>query len=512
MATRLHIQHVKSATANKAPSADTINFGEIAINYNSSSPAIYIKDSSSNIVKFVPTDITGVTISGSGNVLTGASMSNNVLTITKGNAITTAATSGSGFVTGYTISNGTLTLTKAPMPVDTELSTASTNAVQNKVITQTILDNEYVISAAINELNDRKLDAEDAITGATVSGSGDAITGVTVSDGMITLQKGSVSITVDDTLSTSSTNAVENRVITQTILDNEEITAAALNDLNTNKLDASAQTIATVVIDGVGNALTGATFSGKTLTLSKGNMVVTDSATTQEGHYDPYGATGNTTTAGMTGSQTLNWGSSVSVPYVIFDNKGHEKSVGSSTIIMPANPNTDTATTETGHYTPSSTSTTIGDASGFIKTIALDSKKHVVGVTTGSTGVSDVIINGNGNVLSNASFSNSSLTITKGSAVTNVSSSGAGNGVVTGYTYNDGSLVLNKGVYGITGITTSGSGNVVTNAEVTNNTLSITKGNAVVGTGVMNIVALTETQYANLAVKDATTLYVVIPD
>jgi len=39
--------------------------------------------------------------------------------------------------------------------IDTELSETSENPVQNKVITQTILDNEYVTSTALNNLNNR---------------------------------------------------------------------------------------------------------------------------------------------------------------------------------------------------------------------------------------------------------------------------------------------------------------------------------------------------------------------
>lgn len=47
------------------------------------------------------------------------------------------------------------------------------------------------------------------------------------------------------------------------------------------------------------------------------------------------------------------------------------------------NPNTDTATTETGHYTPTGTPTTY--SGGWITAIKLDSKKHVTSVTTAST-------------------------------------------------------------------------------------------------------------------------------
>ena len=42
--------------------------------------------------------------------------------------------------------------------LDTQLSTGSTNPVQNKVITQVILDNEEVVAAALNDLNERKAD------------------------------------------------------------------------------------------------------------------------------------------------------------------------------------------------------------------------------------------------------------------------------------------------------------------------------------------------------------------
>ena len=52
--------------------------------------------------------------------------------------------------------------------VDDEPSTASTNPIQNKVITQIILDNEETVAAALNDLNDRKADksyVDDAIEG-----------------------------------------------------------------------------------------------------------------------------------------------------------------------------------------------------------------------------------------------------------------------------------------------------------------------------------------------------------
>ena len=54
MAKKLHLVHVKSHVLDKAPSAETLNYGEIAVNYNVNSPALYIKDDEENIVKFGP--------------------------------------------------------------------------------------------------------------------------------------------------------------------------------------------------------------------------------------------------------------------------------------------------------------------------------------------------------------------------------------------------------------------------------------------------------------------------
>ncbi len=45
--------HKKSSVSGKTPSSDQLEFGEIAINYNSNSPTIYIKNSEKNIVSFI---------------------------------------------------------------------------------------------------------------------------------------------------------------------------------------------------------------------------------------------------------------------------------------------------------------------------------------------------------------------------------------------------------------------------------------------------------------------------
>lgn len=53
---------------------------------------------------------------------------------------------------------------------------------------------------------------------------------------------------------------------------------------------------------------------------------------------------------------------------------------------------TDTATTQDGHYTPSASSSTEGSTTGFIQQIKLDSKKHVVGIVSGTTSYTETAV------------------------------------------------------------------------------------------------------------------------
>ena len=57
-------------------------------------------------------------------------------------------------------------------------------------------------------------------------------------NGKLNAQAGT-EVYVDDELSLESENPVQNKVITKTIEDVEQVTAAALNDLNDRKADAS---------------------------------------------------------------------------------------------------------------------------------------------------------------------------------------------------------------------------------------------------------------------------------
>ena len=213
MAKKLHLVHVKSNVLDKAPSASTLNYGEIAVNYNAESPALYIKDDEDNIVKFISEPYflkivgTGVT-ENDGETITPISeiIQQDELTVSSALNDLNDRKADKSYVDSA--------ISSVTIDVDTELDSASTNPVENRVITQVILDNEETVAAALNDLNDRKADKE--YVDEAVS---------------------SITIDVDSELDTASTNPVENRVITQAILDNEETVAAALNDLNDRKAD-----------------------------------------------------------------------------------------------------------------------------------------------------------------------------------------------------------------------------------------------------------------------------------
>ena len=100
--------------------------------------------------------------------------------------------------------------------IDSELDTGSTNPVANSAVTSIIYQDEEIVSAALNDLNDRKADK---------SYVDEAISGVTID--------------VDDEVDSASTNPVENRAIYEYIAEIEEVVSSSLNDLNDRKADKS---------------------------------------------------------------------------------------------------------------------------------------------------------------------------------------------------------------------------------------------------------------------------------
>ena len=149
----------------------------------------------------------------------------------------------------------------------TELSEQSTTEIGvgdtlNEAIAKlnkNIEDSKIVISAALNDLNDRKADSEDlssvALTGDYEDLSNTPeLANVAFSGDYEDLINTPGAVTFDSELNSTSTNGVQNKVIYKTITDNEEVTAAALNDLEEKK--ANINDLADVATSGNYNDLT----------------------------------------------------------------------------------------------------------------------------------------------------------------------------------------------------------------------------------------------------------------
>lgn len=213
MAKKLHLVHAKSSVLGKAPSAETINYGEIAVNYNADSPALFIRDNEDNVVDFIARPYfekivgTGVT-ENDGETITP------LTEIIQQDEITIAAAMNDLDDRKADKSYVDDAISASTIEIDNMLDTASTNPVQNKVVYQYILDNELTIAASLNNLNERKADKSYVDTAVS-----------------------SVTIDIDDHMDSASTNPVENRVIWKVFHDDEKVTSAALNNLNDNKAD-----------------------------------------------------------------------------------------------------------------------------------------------------------------------------------------------------------------------------------------------------------------------------------
>ena len=88
--------------------------------------------------------------------------------------------------------------------IDTTLSTGSTNPVCNSAITKTIIDNELVVSAALNDLNDRKANIEDVPTSINELDGANNLALKTDLDGYLPLSGG----TMTGNISGSTGNAI----------------------------------------------------------------------------------------------------------------------------------------------------------------------------------------------------------------------------------------------------------------------------------------------------------------
>ena len=273
MAKKLHLVHVKSSVADKAPSASTLDYGEIAVNYNSETPALYIRDDEDNIVKFIAEPYfnkivgTGIT-ENDGETITPLTevIEQDELTVSAAfNDINNRLSDLSGVTaeilsdlnekasTDYVDEAIAEALTGVTIDVDDHLDSASTNPVENRVLTRIINENEMVTAAAINYLNDNKVgisEFDDLADDLDELASGIAMNYYT---------KGETPIT--GTTQTGSGNVVTSVTI------NDKVLSIALGEIS-----GGDEAVSAVTINGTGNSVTDASFIDKSLTLTKGNV------------------------------------------------------------------------------------------------------------------------------------------------------------------------------------------------------------------------------------------------
>jgi len=244
MAKKLHLVHVKSNVPDKAPSASTLNYGEIAVNYNADSPALYIRDDDDNIVKFI-SEPYFLKIVGTGVTENDSETITPISEIIQQDEETVAAALNDLNNRKADISYVDDAVSSITIDVDTELDSASTNPVENRALYQVIVDNEESVAAALNDLNDRidniSFDVDSELDSASTNPlENRAIYAILEEDEQaiaaalndLNDRIDNITIDVDSELDSASTNPVENRVLYQVIVEDEEAIAAALNDLN----------------------------------------------------------------------------------------------------------------------------------------------------------------------------------------------------------------------------------------------------------------------------------------
>ena len=178
-----HISLKKSAIPGKVPAKDVLAYGELAVNYGEGGEKIFLQNTANNIVEFSSDGL----------------LDKKYLSTTSG-----------GTVSGDTEFKGDV---KIVYPDSTS---------QTVSLREVMVDNEMTISAALNDLNarvdDQRTDIDTIKTKESLPLSGGTVSGDTEF-------KGDVKIVYPD--ATSQTVSLR-----EVIVDNEEVTSAALNELN----------------------------------------------------------------------------------------------------------------------------------------------------------------------------------------------------------------------------------------------------------------------------------------
>ena len=224
-----HLQHVKSSVVEngmpKLPAPSVLVEGELAVNYAADKETISLKNSSGVVVTFSSDNYysekklgSGFTGENSGVTVTQAINDTEKVIAAALNDLDERKLDASA----YTETDLSNYYTKQEIDED-KLGSGFTGDNSGKTVTQAINETEKVVAAALNDLDSRKLDAS-AYTPTDLS---DYATKQWVNE---------------ERLGSGFTGENSGRTVTQVIEDDELAISAALNDLNDRKLDTSGYT------------------------------------------------------------------------------------------------------------------------------------------------------------------------------------------------------------------------------------------------------------------------------
>lgn len=216
--------------------------------------------------------------------------------------------------------------------------------------------------------------------------------------------------------------------------------AGVMTPIQLARLNASATGAFSSII--VGTTTIAADSKADSLTVTAGSGInITGDATNDKitiSHADT--STVATTAVGPTQAQTQTAETDLAftVPQITVDGFGHVTALTGRTITVK---DTNTKTTESGHYAPSGTNgevtkstgtnvTKFGNTITFVQSVTVDSKKHLTGATFGSLTLSETTLSkgtnsGSGNGVSDISVNGHQITLTKTSFATPSDVSGA---------------------------------------------------------------------------------------
>ena len=377
------ILHKKSVQKGVKPSGTTLDYGEIAVNYNEESPFLSIRTSGTtneNYVKFIDEGAVDEKVKTVSDALAkryGFSkfqISGETGTTVEADSVTDTVYLAEGFATDITLD---ATNDKVTFAVKTGTTNVTVARGDHKH------DDRYYTESEVDDLLKGKSDSGHTHSSATTTTLGvvKLITGDTKNKTYVAGEAAAASHTHSQyltgyteqykgTVTSVSVKGDSGLTGSGTITSSGEITLGHKTKptSGSNLVGASSGNnyVRGIKVDAYGHVATVETgtpenttytFTNKDATLDWSKKVTvatvgstditvglpanpnTDTATTESGHYGPSAVT--KTYSGTT-DKTLTWGSKIDIPSLGVDSKGHIVSGTVTTLTMPANPNTDT--------------------------------------------------------------------------------------------------------------------------------------------------------------------------